>query len=586
MSSEKSEIKICQNCKKEFTIEPDDFGFYEKIKVPPPTFCPECRFARRMSWRNERALYKRKCDATGENIISIFTTASGYKAYEEKYWWSDKWDPLDYGKDYDFSKPFFKQFGELLKRVPQLALFNTLHINSEYCNYATHNKDCYLFTGGGWNEKLLYVNRSTNSKDSADCYIIEKAEFCYDCLYCYGCYKLTHSSNCYNCLESSFLYNCRNCNNCFGCTNLVSKSYCIWNEQYSKEEYEKKISEMNMGSFKSLQKLQENFKKEIYLQSIHKYAELISCKNVTGDHVRSARNCTYCFDLGGDNTENCHYATWSGFGAKDLFDVGPGAGWVSELVYESVDTIDTSNILGCMTIHNSNNIFYSVNCHSSSNLFGCCGLKKKSYCILNHQYTKAQYEELIPKIIQQMNEMLYIDDIGNSYAYGEFFPAELSPFCYNETIAQEYFPLTKEQALKQGYRWKDRVERNYEIDIKTKDIPDNIKEVNEEIIGKVIECEHKGTCNEQCTEAFKIIESEYQFYQRMNLPIPHLCPNCRHYQRLKQRNPLKLWHRQCMCDKKNHANHSEKCEVEFETSYAPERPEIVYCEKCYQQEVY
>jgi hypothetical protein len=176
-----------------------------------------------------------------------------------------------------------------------------------------------------------------------------------------------------------------------------------------------------------------------------------------------------------------------------------------------------------------------------------------------------------------MNDMPYKDSKGRIYKYGEFFPLELSPFCYNETIAQEYFPLTKEEALNQGYTWKDKEERSYVINIKTENIPDDIKEVNEEIIGKVIECEHQGTCNEQCTEAFKIIPDELTFYQRMNLPIPHLCPNCRHYQKLKQRNPLMLWHRKCM---------KEGCQNEFETSYAPDRPEIVYCERCYQQEVY
>jgi len=44
----KNETKNCQNCKKDFTIEQDDFSFYEKIKVPPPTFCPECRYKRRI----------------------------------------------------------------------------------------------------------------------------------------------------------------------------------------------------------------------------------------------------------------------------------------------------------------------------------------------------------------------------------------------------------------------------------------------------------------------------------------------------------------------------------------------------------
>ena len=105
---------------------------------------------------------------------------------------------------------------------------------------------------------------------------------------------------------------------------------------------------------------------------------------------------------------------------------------------------------------------------------------------------KEQYEELVPKIIKQMNSMPYIDSKGRSYKYGEFFPSELSPFCYNETIAQEYFPLTKEEVLKQGYRWKEPEARNYQIDIKTKDIPNDIKGVKKEIIGKVIECKNNS----------------------------------------------------------------------------------------------
>jgi len=44
---------------------------------------------------------------------------------------------------------------------------------------------------------------------------------------------------------------------------------------------------------------------------------------------------------------------------------------------------------------------------------------------------------------------------------------------------------------------------------------------------------------------------------------------------LKQLNPMQIYDRQC-----------DKCGVEIKTSYAPDRPEIIYCEKCYQQEVY
>ena len=55
---------------------------------------------------------------------------------------------------------------------------------------------------------------------------------------------------------------------------------------------------------------------------------------------------------------------------------------------------------------------------------------------------------------------------------------------------------------------------------------------------------------------------------------------------------MKLWHRTCMCkgtnDKGNTVDHGHdgKCLNEFETPYAPDRSEIIYCEKCYQKEVY
>jgi hypothetical protein len=283
--------------------------------------------------------------------------------------------------------------------------------------------------------------------------------------------------------------------------------------------------------------------------------------------------CLDCFDIV-ESAENSRFAIHS-LRVKDNYDVY--GNYRNELCYETVDNDAGMNNLGTITVYSSNNCSYSFTCQSSSNLFGCIGLRGKEYCILNKQYSKKEFFELKTRIIEQMNKIPYIDSKGRIYRYGEFFPSELSPFCYNETIAQEYFPLIKEQAISQGYKWKEKIERDYNIDIKSQDLPDNIKDITENIIDKVIECEHKEICNEQCTLAFKIIGDELSFYQRMNLPLPRLCPNCRHYQRLKQRNPMKLWHRRCM---------HEGCQNEFETSYAPDRKEIIYCEQCYQKEVY
>jgi hypothetical protein len=176
--------------------------------------------------------------------------------------------------------------------------------------------------------------------------------------------------------------------------------------------------------------------------------------------------------------------------AKDVYDANYCE--FVELCYDYIGYWKINNIIFSNTIGDSSNIIYSNFCSASHHLFACIGLRSKQYCILNKQYTKGEYEELVPKIIKHMNDMPYIDAKGRIYKYGEFFPPELSPFCYNETIAQEYFPLTKEEALNQGYKWKETEARNYQIDIQNKDIPNDIKEVDDSIINKVIECEHNG----------------------------------------------------------------------------------------------
>ena len=610
---EKIMTKTCQHCATSFEITANDMRFYERIHVPPPTWCPGCRMVRRMCWRNERALYKRTCTATNKNIISIFSSVAPLTVYEQKYWWSDAWDPTTWGCVYDFSKPLFTQFRELLERVPLVAVFNRNQVASEYCNHVFDNKNCYLVFGSIWNEDVAYANRAAHCRDSFDLYITHKGELCYDTLYCENSSRLFFSDHCRDCLDSWFLYDCRACSHCFGCTNLRNKQYHIFNKPYDKESYEKQLARLNIGSYASLARLKEDHRK-LCLKSLRRHAHMTNSLNCTGDNLYNSKNASWCFDIL-NGIENGKYNNWGGYNWKDSYD-GLGCG-LGELLYESIDSGGVEGacsrtlftIVGYATL----NAAYCYNCHNCSNLFACIGLRNKQYCILNKQYTKEEYEALIPKIIEHMNTMPYVDSKGRIYRYGEFFPPELSPFCYNETIAQEYFPLTKEQALEKGYGWKDPEERNIQITLSHDQLPDHIKDVSDDIVNHIIGCQHAGTassakaseatCNEQCTKGFKIIPQELAFYRKMNLPLPRLCPNCRHYARLRQRNPLKLWKRRCMCNGeivqttqtiqtsqtyRNTATHrhgQNPCPEEFETSYSPGRQEIVYCEACYQQEV-
>jgi len=188
------EMQQCQNCQNSFTITPDDFSFYEKIKVTPPTFCPECRYIRRLLDRNEYNLYRRTCDATGENILSIYRPDAPFPVYKQEYWKSDEFDALQYGRDFDFTRPFFEQYEELRRSVPHVALVNSNSPNSEYTNQANNNKDCYMLVTSGDCEKCIYGSWCAHSFFCGDCYMIEKSEFCYECMNIYKCSSCGYES--------------------------------------------------------------------------------------------------------------------------------------------------------------------------------------------------------------------------------------------------------------------------------------------------------------------------------------------------------------------------------------------------------
>ncbi len=79
--------KSCAHCGKDFLIIGPEAKFYERKKLPQPENCSECRQKRRLSLRNERKLFKRKCDKCEKGIVSTYREESPYKIYcQECYW--------------------------------------------------------------------------------------------------------------------------------------------------------------------------------------------------------------------------------------------------------------------------------------------------------------------------------------------------------------------------------------------------------------------------------------------------------------------------------------------------------------------
>lgn len=580
-------VKSCQSCSKEFRIEPEDFLFYEKIKVPPPTWCPECRMKRRFMCYNWRLLFRRKDDASGNEILSGIPPYTPFKVYERDYWWSDNWDPMDYRQDYDFSRPFFEQFGELRTNIPWPSRSVQQMINSDFCNNAGYLKNSYLCFNSGYGEDSAYTLTALYPMNSFDIYETEHTELCYDSLLIDKCHRVLFSMDCDTCNNVWFSKDLSGCSYCFGCVGLRNKSFYIFNEPHTKEAYLEKIKELDLESAASLDSLRQkahDFWTKFPVKYMHGYQNT----NVSGEHIQNVRNGIHCFTV--HEGENLKYSQQLFLKTTDSYDYtlwGTG----SSVMYECLSCGD-----GCYNQRfcyecwpASHDLEYCIDCHSSSDLFGCIGIRKKQYCIFNKQYSPEEYFVLKEKILKHMDEMPYVDKKGRVYKYGEFFPPELCGIAYNDTMAHDYFPLQKEEAEAQGYLWHEAEAHEFDTTVDAKDLPDRIKDVDDSILKEVIKCF-------SCAKAYRVIQMELNFFRLMGLPLPRLCPNCRFTGRFKFINQLNLWHRQCQCAGsqddhsiyKNQASHfhgSNPCPNEFQTSYSPDRPEIVYCEQCYQNEV-
>ena len=591
------ETKNCQNCEQDFSIETADFNFYEKMQVPSPSFCPMCRLQRRWSFRNERGLYKRKCDFSGKEIFSMYASDSPVKIYDRDIWLSDVWDPMDYGRDIDWSRPFLVQLYELMLEVPFKSNNVIRGVNSDYSNNATDPKNCYLVFNTTYPEDCMYSNGVNFSRDCVDVSHVSKGETCYQSFWIGNCYRTHYSSQCVDSTDLWFSRDCQGCLSCFGCVNLRNKSYYFFNQKCSKEEYAQKVKSYELYTRQGIEKAFAD-SRAFWKKFPNKNHQGIKNLNSTGSYVSNSKNVNDSFLVReGENLRYCQYLQEAP-APKDCYDY---SGWGSgaEMVYESVSTgSNVQNIkFTWLTQESVRDMEYTINCSNGShNLFGCVGLRKKKFYILNKKYKKEEYEMLVQKIKKHMEEIPYVDKVGRTYKYGEFFPTEMSPWAYNETIAQEYFPMTKEEAISKGYRWRDPDIKDYKPTIFSGEVPNNISETEDSITGDIIECAHKGECNQGCTNAFRIIPNELQLYRKIGVPVPILCPACRTIERLKMRLGVELHNITCQClgnvsQKEGYTNsvkhfHGDfPCTNHFKTGFDPAKQDIVYCEKCYQQEV-
>jgi len=228
------------------------------------------------------------------------------------------------------------------------------------------------------------------------------------------------------------------------------------------------------------------------------------------------------------------------------------SGGFPQWCYQGI-TPDNSYMSICtMWCWKDKHVLYSDNCHSSEHLFGCVGLKRAKHAIFNKAYTAHDYEREAARLVRQM------EDHGE---WGDFFPVEHSPFGYNNTYAQDYYPLSADEARSRGYPWRAEDQRAYKPQAAA--LPDHIKDAPDAIVQELLACE-------SCRRNYKIMPLELQFYRKMKLALPRRCPECRRLARVSQDHIGRLWERSC-----------GSCGKAVESPYSGESGVPVSCRECY-----
>lgn len=551
-------VSFCKQCQISFEISEEDLQFYasispvfagKKYAIPAPKLCPHCRLQRRMAFRNERKLYSRKSDLSGRMIVSNYSPDKPYKVYDQEEWWSDQWDPLQYGRDFDFNRSFNEQFNELVQDVPHVSLTNTGCENSYYTNFALYGKNCYLIFGMGNSEDCLYGKFIVASKGCVDNLAIYSSELCYEGVALEGSYACRYAMNSRNCVDCLMIDNCQSTKNSIACFGLVSKEYYYLNQYVGKGKFEELKKEYEYLTPTKVAFLREQLE-SLAANLPHREAHIFGSENCTGDNIYNSKNCQTSFDA-----KDCEDSKYLNFApkTKNSYDIVFCAPDGVEFSYNLCSAVGMKNSMSTYLVWYGSDLYYSLECHKNNDIFGCCGLRNKQYCIFNKQYSKEEYDMLVGRIIEHMQK---------TGEWGEFLDYKVSPFGYNEAVGFEYYPLNKDQALAIGAKWHEESAEKLEGTVQHS-VPEDIRLVGDDILSKVLTCEVTG-------RPYKIIPQELAFYRKMKLPLPRRCPDQRHMDRIHLHNPYRLFARICA-----------SCNKAIQTTYEEERAKKVLCEKCY-----
>jgi hypothetical protein len=306
------------------------------------------------------------------------------------------------------------------------------------------------------------------------------------------------------------------------CWNLRNKEYYFKNEQLSRDEYEKKVAEYDLGSAQGVQRTRAEFE-ALREKFIVKASHQINCENCVGDYLVDCKGCDEIYF-----SDGCEDSQDVLRGTEDINCFDAVVGGKIELCYNVLQPSYSYKCAFGVSCNKCNEVYLSEYCDNCENCVGCISLRRGKNCILNKEYSEEEYGSLKEHIFAELRE---------SRSFEEFFDPRKSPFKYEETIADLYFPES-------GFS------------------------------GEKI-CDEEGRCA-FCKRGLQFADAEKRIYEKMKVRLPEACFNCRIQLLSRPYSVVEMEKGECTgCG----------AEVMRGKSVARKFGKL-YCDECYKKELY
>ncbi|MFH1253722.1 MAG: hypothetical protein V1664_05360 [Candidatus Uhrbacteria bacterium] len=427
--------RTCVLTGEKWQMTDEEISWYKKFNVPPSKVSPQTRWWLTAGWFTSFQWWWNKHAETGKPLLSFIHPATGLKILPDKEWFDR--DFTDRGLMFDLQKSFFEQLRQLQLSVPIRAEQNEKEPENSIARFSFGDVNSY-FNMGCRSRNSLFNIWTFDVEDSAETDICSSIKNSFNIGYSQRIYNCKFVRTSFDCLDSAFLFDCRNCQFCFGATNKRNAKYIFFNQQLTKDEYEKQVTKIDFSCRSMIDEYLKKFfdlmnSTTIWPENFNEQTE-----NSTGEFLNKVRNIKFGFS----NINGAHDLFWVNYANGDCFDSTFCSGLVdSNRCFYSTNIVKSTNVKFSYHCGTSQNLEYCLDCYNCENCFGCAGLNRKKFCLLNKQYTEEEYWRLVDELKTKMLE-------GGEY--GEFFPLSMATSYFPDSGAVLYFGAPKEIGVKLG----------------------------------------------------------------------------------------------------------------------------------------